>query len=410
MEALETRSVEPQNAERWPDYLPEYLYELPEGALELPGEDDLVFGDDPEWSLSIPKALIEQLWPYVDGDTRMLPGRGLEVGGLLVGPKVDGGRVVVDRFIPLPIEYRYGPSFQLSVADLARIAQVMETIQLHPSQTIVGFYRSRTCGEEGLRSSDYEILDMIESAHPSYAADFRCYFILAPVSESDALAHIAKRDGGPWSQMLPFRLRSNPPSVDAPAVVETRRVGGWARILLYALTAIAGLASGYHWSMTRQAHSPSPVPVERPAAPAHLQFSVKRDGTVWKLSWNPASIEAFKPLGAILTIEDGGYQQQVPLTPGDLASGNLVYSPESSDLTFRLRIDRVGAHVEEHVRVLAAAPVVAQKPATKPVLKKAHAQTRSKARRARAPHKSQRPLAIPPPPQLQAASTMGGRF
>jgi hypothetical protein len=397
MQALESRVVESQDPEVWSDY----LHDLPEGTLVFPNGEDLLFGDDPDWSLAVPKVLIGQLWPFVNGGARMLPGRGLEVGGLLVGPKVEGGPIVVDGFIPLPIEYRYGPSYQMSPADMARIAPVIESIQLDPSKAIVGFYRSRTRGDEALRSSDYEILDAIEKAHPSFDADFRCYFILAPVSESDALAHIALRDEGPWYQMMPFRLRSEPPTVILPPSVRINRLTWRARIFmyLYALTALAGLASGYHWSIVRQPPPASLAPVETAAASAHLQFSAMPDGAVWKLTWDPASINALKPVGAILSIEDGGYQQQVPLAPSDLANGNLIYRPESNDLTFRLRIDRGGSHVEEHVRVLAANPVVA-----KPLLNKTHAQTKAKSRRAKAPHKPHPPA--PSKPQLERVKSI----
>jgi hypothetical protein len=56
----------------------------------------------------------------------------------------------------------------------------------------------------------------------------------------------------------------------------------------------------------------------------------------------------------MLSIEDGGYVQQVPLAPSELASGTLFYTPQTSDLTFSLRLDLGGSHVEEHVRVLQA--------------------------------------------------------
>ncbi len=65
-------------------------------------------------------------------------------------------------------------------------------------------------------------------------------------------------------------------------------------------------------------------------------------------------MDALNPVGAVLSIEDGGYDQQVHLAPPDLASGTLFYTPQSSDLTFRLRIDRGGSHIEEDVRVLEA--------------------------------------------------------
>jgi hypothetical protein len=72
--------------------------------------DVLVFGDGPR-SLALPKHLMAQIWAQVNQGMRTLARGGLEVGGLLVGPKADAGRVI-DGIIPLPIEYRQGPSFQ----------------------------------------------------------------------------------------------------------------------------------------------------------------------------------------------------------------------------------------------------------------------------------------------------------
>src|SRR5450631_593091 len=79
--------------------------------------DDLVFGEGPR-SLALPKHLMAQIWAQVYQGMRTLARGGLEVGGLLVGPKADAGRVV-DGIIPLPIEYRNGPSFSMSSSDLA---------------------------------------------------------------------------------------------------------------------------------------------------------------------------------------------------------------------------------------------------------------------------------------------------
>lgn len=391
--------------------------------------EDLVFGEEGRPSLVIPKALIAQIWAQVTEGTRMLSrGGGLEVGGLLVGPKVRGGKVAIDEIIPVAIEYEHGPSFQMSATDLERIGPAVEAVQDDPSKVVVGVYRSRTRGDGTLRESDLEIFDAIQHAHTSYDADFRTCLVLAPVAESTALACIAVRYGGGWHEMQPFTLRSNPLAIiamppanallpisrnlhseepTAPAVVSTaamqtvtdrapeRRVtervaehrvtehrlterrppepriaephppesdetssaADWMRALppRFWLYAGAVLVLIFGFFLYRGFKKPAaPVTRVETASNTHLGFSATREGPVWRLSWDRAAMDALNPVGAVLSIEDGGYDQQVPLAPPDLASGTLFYTPQSSDLTFRLRIDRGGSHIEEDVRVLEA--------------------------------------------------------
>ncbi len=102
------------------------------------GSEDLVFGNDPQSSVAIPKTLMAQIWEQVAEGIQRLSRGGLEVGGLLVGPKVRGGGVVVDGIIPLPIEYRHGPSFRMSTSDLINIAPAIESVQSDLSKAVVG--------------------------------------------------------------------------------------------------------------------------------------------------------------------------------------------------------------------------------------------------------------------------------
>jgi hypothetical protein len=391
------------------DVRSDHRYDLPKeerGAGLYP----VVFSQPSQPTLAIPRDLLVQLWAHVNEGKRMLTRRGLEVGGLLVGPRVQGGKVTVDEIIPLPIGYEFGPAFQMSHSDLARIAPELDALKGDPSRAVVGFFRSRTRGDGTLRDTDHTIFDEIKGRHASFAADFRCSLVLAPVSESEALVCVAWRYGGGWHEMLPQRLLSDPasgitvlpsnsqqmppplppmapapppffssatpqdgyPLADAPAVqnrfvdryaVENRvapRVGNVLRsrvaMVLYALVAVAGAASGYHFSVMKHSDPTSAVALKTPTRPMPLGFSATRQDSVWKLSWDRASMDALNPVGAMLSIEDGGYLQQLPLAPPDLASGSLFYTPQTSDLTFRLRVDLGGSHVEENVRVLKAPP------------------------------------------------------
>ena len=178
-------------------------------------DDDLVFGTGPESSIVISKALMARLWTHVNEGKRVLARGGLEVGGLLVGPKVFGSTVVVDEIIPVRIEYRHGPLFQMSSSDLAAIQATIESVQEDESRAVVGLYRGRPHGDMMLRQSDHEILDAIEQADPSFAADFRCFFVLSPTSEYTAYACVTMHDGSGWDEMQPYTLRSNPLSIIA---------------------------------------------------------------------------------------------------------------------------------------------------------------------------------------------------
>jgi hypothetical protein len=184
-------------------------------SLEALG-DELVFGDA-QSSLAIPKTVMEQLWAQMNEGVRKLARGGLEVGGLLVGPKGCEDRVLVDGIIPLTIEYLYGPSFRMSYSDRAKIVPAIESVQHDPSRAVVGFYRSRTRGDETLRTSDHEIFDAIEyaieTAHSSFEADFRCCLVLAPTSESTASACIAMRHQDRWDEIQPIALQSDPLSI-----------------------------------------------------------------------------------------------------------------------------------------------------------------------------------------------------
>ena len=396
------------------------------GQCQRTPEDPILFAQPSQPTLAMPKALVVQLWANVNEAKRMLTRRGLEVGGLLVGPRVQGGKVTVDEIVPLPIGYEYGPSFQMSRSDLARIAPEIDSLQEDSSRAVVGFFRSQTRGDAALRNTDHTIFDEIKGLHASFAADFRCSLVLTPTSESEALACVAWRYGGGWHEMQPLRLQSNassgitvlpsntyqqmppplpvmapvpPPFFSGATLQDGYRVAdaqavnnsfvdeyaaensvaprvasalrGRLAMVLYALVAVAGAASGYRFSVMKHSDPPPAVAVKTPARPVPLGFSAARQDSVWKLSWNRASMDALNPVGAMLSIEDGGYLQQVPLASNELASGTLFYTPQTSDLTFSLRLDLGGSHVEEHVRVLEA--VANLPPATSKKVTSGHA-------------------------------------
>jgi hypothetical protein len=402
--------------------------------------DHLVLADSHDSSLLISKSLIEELWAHTKEGMRALAHGGLEVGGLLVGPKVCDGKILVEDVIPLATEYQYGPSFQMSDSDLANLAAAIESVQVDPERALVGFFRSRTRGEGTLRECDFEVLKAIEQAYSSFADDFRCCFILAPVSESTALSCIAMRYGAGWWELPVRTLQANPLSVtieqtaphetpeespEEPPVRDREAlpyIGPWtyAAAAFFAL----GIAIGAYqfWTkqglakeglpkagppdgeLTKQAFTggaASILPVSNPAPSSRLKFSATRSGSDLKLTWDRAAIDALNPEGAVLTIQDGGYQRQVPLSRAELASGILYYTARSRDLSFSLRID--GSDVEDHVRVLEAPALTQGPPPQLRIDSQAAAATKSRLAKIMAAHAAA--AAANPEPQLAGPSS-----
>jgi hypothetical protein len=436
--------------------------------------DNLVFVANEQSSLTISTVPMTQLWAQARAAKARLAHGGLEIGGLLVGPRFHGGGVVVTEIVPLPIEYRYGPSFRMSGPDLAAIAPAIESVERDPSKAVLGFYRSRTRGDETLRSSDHEILAAIQQAHASFADDFLYCLVLAPKSQLEAIACVAMRTETGWEEMPAFLWRSDPlfiipshqpgpsqpapshsslshPSgalpfprhsrsheprsqepifhthgpvaverhipVDLPIAVElplqepaqpmdrpqSKAGGGFLRAAIGVLVG-AGLVGGAGmWVLKRQPQTLLSVRTEPAAARTHLGFSATEDGKVWKLSWDRAAMDALNPVGAQLSIEDGGYRTDIALTPPDLASGVMFYTPNTADLTFALRVDRGGpASVEEHVRVLKG-PVVAANAANQ-FYQPAAGQATASVRPAAAPAAVSPAQSSPVPPAAQPVS------
>ena len=48
--------------------------------------------------------------------------------------------LIMDAILPLPIEYKYGPSMKMSDSDFAKLAELIESVQADPEKTVVGFY------------------------------------------------------------------------------------------------------------------------------------------------------------------------------------------------------------------------------------------------------------------------------
>ncbi len=137
-----------------------------------------------------------------------------------------------------------------------------------------------------------------------------------------------------------------------------RRVpGAWyvAGAILLAAIGLGGYLRFSGQLQPRVTFTDNPVRVPTPSGAVRTGFSAAREGPLWRLTWDRAAVAALNPTGAVLDIHDGGKEQQVGLTPSDLSSGTILYTPQTGDLLFSLNIVLPGSQLaEEHVRVLEA--------------------------------------------------------
>lgn len=183
----------------------------PNEALNTsPGETSVLRFSGRSKQLIVANSLIPRLFDEVSEGVRSLPRGGAEIGGLLVGPKDHMGGVLANDIIPIPIEYRFGPSFRLSSPDLTKIEEAIATAHKDPSKTVVGFFRSRTRGGAEFRDSDQEILLAVELAHAAFATDFHYFLVLSPPVRSEMPLGVATRTENDWSDFRPFTCHSEP--------------------------------------------------------------------------------------------------------------------------------------------------------------------------------------------------------
>lgn len=300
--------------------------------------------------IALRTSLIAALEEHVDEGARALPRVGAEVGGILVGPRgKSGGGILVDQTIPVSTEYRFGPVYHLSIPDLSRLAESIAAVDQDGSRAIVGFYRSQTRAEAGLRTIDLELLDTLERMYARYSADFRLFLVLSREGGSEITASPHVRTGKTWSAAPEFRLSEGAGAPMAASKGSHRR--RWLYPAIVTVVA-AGTFAGL-WFRANGLQPAAPPNAEPPRAAAALGLSARREGAAWRLAWDGETVAKLMPAGAALLVRAGGDEQRVPLTAGDLAAGTVLTPTQGSDILFTLSVEPSGGgEVQEQIRVL----------------------------------------------------------
>ena len=294
-----------------------------------------------------------------------LPKRGAEIGGLLFGKRRKDGAITfeVDGCEEIPCEYRFGPSYRLSEHDYRRLSERLVQLPQEGSDTVIGLYRSYTGGEVALDQADKGLLRYL------FPNTRFVLLLIQPVSAEKCFAQLqCGSDGelsgqGPYDQFLfePSKLRAESkaqaeapaepflceetaeapkPTIavmplpasrrarvqedDAPpAPRDSRR---WTLLWLCALAAIAGAAGHEIWTLEHQLRW----------APLGLNATASERDVL--LTWDAAAPAIQQASQGMMTVNDGGAQNQIPLTAAQLRSGKFNYAPSHDEVLFRLLV------------------------------------------------------------------------
>ncbi len=336
----------------------------------------------------------------------LLPRRGAEIGGLLLGRFQPGDRptVWVDAVEEVPCEHRYGPSYTLSDDDRVHFRESLSRPRPEGTPRVVGFYRSYTrrdpapdAGDSDLfqtfipdERSAFILIEPLSPAecfatflfrsegrlpeHPPYA-----FFSLDPeaLGSDDTVAPLEDPPVEPAASAAPAAASEPPPAVPAeeapatpppapmlfPSLPPSRRTyleqagtefetapAGRRRVwlplaacILLALTA----ALGYEfWKTARQPQW------------AELRLDAAATAGQIQLSWDRANPAVALATRGTLFVTDGAQGKRIELTADDLRRGRLTYQPSHSDVLFRL--DLQGSRIRpwsDSLRVLSLAGV-----------------------------------------------------
>jgi hypothetical protein len=314
-----------------------------------------------------------------------VPRRGAEVGGVLLG-HVRGGAVFIDGFEVVPCEYRHGPSFQLSEADLAHLSEVLERWKPETNHDLypIGFYRSTIKDSPWLTQDDLALFnahfpaasDLILLVKPyatrasvggfffregdSIQAESSCLEfpfrrkelgggegvrsnrrnnrdeVSAEVPEEPVMEQEAPPEASPSAfdrraARPEFRPAEDREREETPEPVRKAARKGNVWIPLSFIFLLLGVLLGFQAAITTRPQAAGGV-----SNPYSLGLRLSRNGDNVHVRWDRFAPAIRTARRGVLTITDGPIIKTVDLDAATLQNGSVIYRHLSGGLGFRL--------------------------------------------------------------------------
>ena len=314
----------------------------------------------------------------------VLPKRGLEIGGLLLGRAEDEGRLIIEDYEPIPSEHGRGPSYLLSEKDRQLFGDRIVHRRNGGRLSVIGLYRSNTRTDFAPGKEDVALLaEHCPARHglflllqpalakPSTARlfvgdsqiDQGFEFPLRPARLASGrfpLVEAVGPDAGTAPVQAPPATKPMPlPPVVAPIAQDTVRLpeqvteGQQSRRTmpksirlswLAAVIAVPIMATGL---LGLQMWRSSSRNLE--ARPASMGLTVAWSEGSLHLRWDRNSPLMPKAKRGIVWIVDGQRRQLMILDSRQLHQGSIQYWPETRDVEFQLQLVTDGYRTSESV-------------------------------------------------------------
>ncbi len=315
----------------------------------------------------------------------MIPRRGVEVGGFLVGSVEHAGDLVVriEAAVPVACEYLFGPSYMLSEKDKEGLRRALSDAepQGDGGPQPVGFYRTHTGGHLALTSEDLKLLAEFFPSPDAVA------LLVKPRAMRSSVGGFFFREDGEIhaeSSYEEFALHSRPGRKQdrtEPQPVQTRkgRVGDlpsllaspggaeqrrrahriphwfslWVQTPIFVVLLFAYALMGYLAAPRLKSQAPEP---KAPSDPYALSLVVIEYGENLLLSWDRNALAIGKADRGVLSITDGTHRRSVELSAAQLRNENVTYLRLSPMVDFRLEVFlKARRSVSETIQVRAGA-------------------------------------------------------
>ena len=138
----------------------------------------------------------------------------------------------------------------------------------------------------------------------------------------------------------------------------------------------------------------------------HLGLKLARSGTDWELSWDQDAPILLGAANGHLRITDGVIEKTLDLTPAELRTGRIMYTPATNDVVMQLEVEsaRLEKPVNESVRIVAGLSPVVTDPQSRAAVPSQHFRDES-----RRPAAVGTPAALAVPPSKGSAIPLAVR-
>jgi hypothetical protein len=305
--------------------------------------------------------------------------RGLEVGGILLGHASED-ELLVERFLEVPCEHRYGPSYALSETDREKLTELLAQAQDREEQ-VIGAFRSFTGRDSEVEAADHALVRehfpqgdfLLLFLQPLSAENCVTSFhlfcdghLLQAEEQAPSLVEMDEMSPAPAKLVVADEPEVEAVSIHAPThqyelvrpprfAVEPEAADRRPPMFKAALICMAVVLGGSFAYELGRAHAP----LARAAAPwTELNLDARPAGGKVEITWDAKAARSVQSTRGALTISDGDAPREIELGPAEVGAGRYSYAAERPEVVIKLTLsagDRTVA--SESARLTGSLPV-----------------------------------------------------